>query len=141
MAESKTDPVPGNPTDWMWSGPPRRRPAGSVRMNGFGKASELRRISAGQVNGFGGNRAIGIGAGEQPFHRAFGAPVAAEQFQQPRRQQGLPILASFSEAHPEYVPRGVDVTHFELCGFGDAESRAVEHGQHGAMAETAGGLQ
>src|SRR5436305_620494 len=62
-------------------------------------------------------------------------------FQQPRRQQGLPILASFSEAHPEYVPSGVDVTHFELCGFGDAESRAVEHGQHGAMPETAGGLQ
>jgi pimeloyl-ACP methyl ester carboxylesterase len=109
--------------------------------NWFGEAGDLRRIPTGQVNGFGGNRSIGIGAGEQPFHGALGAPVAAEQFQQPRRQQGLPILASFSEPHPEDVTRGVDVAHFELGGFGDPESRAVEHGQHRAMAETAGRLQ
>ena len=31
MAESKSDPVPGNPRDWTWSGPQRRRPADSVR--------------------------------------------------------------------------------------------------------------
>ena len=110
-------------------------------MNGLGEAGDLRRIPAGQVNGFGGNRPLGIGAGEQPLRGALGAPVAAEQFQQPRRQQGLTILASFSEPHPEHVTRGVDVAHFELCCFRDPESRAVEHGQHRAMAETAGRLQ
>ncbi|MGB7846546.1 MAG: hypothetical protein WBL63_13090, partial [Candidatus Acidiferrum sp.] len=74
-------------------------------MNWLGDSGALGRIPAGQVNGFGGNRPFGIGAGEQPFHGAFGAPVAAEQFQQLRRQQGLPVLASFSEAHPENVTR------------------------------------
>src|SRR5438874_10333411 len=97
-----------------------------VRMNRFGEAGDARRIPAGQVNGFGGNRSTGIGAWEEPFHGALGAPVAAEQFQQPRRQQGLPILASFSEADPEDVSRGVDVAHFELGGFSNTESGAVE---------------
>jgi len=109
-------------------------------MNGLRKAGELRRIPAGQVNGLDRNRSIGIGAGEQPFSGALGAPVAAEQFQQPRRQQGLPILASFPESHPEDVTRRVDVAHFELGGFGDPQSRTVEHGQHRAMAEIGGAL-
>src|ERR1019366_7687616 len=103
-----------------------------VRMNWFGEAGDLRRIPAGQVNGFGGNRPLGIGAWEQPFHGALGAPVAAEQFQQLRRQQGLPVFASFSEAYPEYVTRAVDVAEFESGGFGDPEPGALEDGQHGA---------
>ena len=53
----------------------------------------------------------------------------------------MPVLASFSETHPEYVTRAVDVADFESGGFSDPESGAVEDGQHGAMAEIAGRLQ
>jgi hypothetical protein len=136
--------LPGSWTSSFWSS--RHSPGSGivpkrVRMNWFGDTGDLRRIPAGQVNGFGGNRSFGIGAGEQPFHGALGAPVAAEQFQQPWRQQGLPVLASFAEAYLEYVTRAVDVADFESGGFSDPESGTVEDGQHGAMAEIARRLQ
>jgi hypothetical protein len=35
-------------------------------------------------------------------------------------------VGTLSEAHPEYVTRGVDVAHFEMGGLVDAESRAVD---------------
>ena len=47
----------------------------------------------------------------------------------------------FALAHPQHVAAGIDVSRLELSRFARAQSTAVQHGQHCAVAQTAAGLK
>src|SRR5262252_10389202 len=67
-----------------------------MRRDGFYEAGETMRLLAGCFNGVLRDRPIAATAREQPFFRADGSPVAAQNLQQHRRQHHVPIFAAFA---------------------------------------------
>src|SRR5438309_1860547 len=111
-----------------------------VRMDGFRNAGCLCRLAASQVDGFGSDGPSAVPNRKQPIARPLGSPIPAQQLQQLGRQQGLPVLAPFALAHPQYVALGVDITRLEPSRLRNTESAAVQHRQHSAVAKLSGWL-
>src|SRR5579872_5101708 len=91
----------------------------------FGNTGDLSGIAASQEDGLGRDRASAGSVREQPTGGTFGSPVLAEQFEQLRRQKGLPISASFALTYPQNTAVRVDVGDLQLGDFADAESAAI----------------
>src|SRR5437899_12443935 len=107
-----------------------------VRMDGFRNAGCLCRLAASQVS----DGPSAVPNRKQPIARPLGSPIPAQQLQQLGRQQGLPVLAPFALAHPQYVSLGVDITRLEPSRLRNTESAAVQHRQNSAVAKLAGCL-
>ena len=76
-----------------------------MRRDGFYETGETMRLLAGCFNGVLRDRPIVATAREQPFFRADGSPVAAQNLQQHRRQHHIPIFAALCVAET-YVVQG-----------------------------------
>src|SRR5271169_3549398 len=103
-------------------------------MKRFQNAGELSGAATGQEDGLGRDRPSAGSVRKQPAGRTFGSPVFAEQFEQLRRQQRLPISGPFALTYPQDAAPRVEVGDSQLRNFADTESGAVQSRQQRAMA-------
>src|SRR5215469_5107849 len=108
-----------------------------VRMHRCGNTGGERGATASQIRCFRRDRPRTSGVGKQPGAGSLASPVGAQQMEQFRGEQGLPISATPALTNPQYAARRIDVGDFELDGFADAESGAVQDGQQSALAKRA----
>src|SRR5215831_3803047 len=99
-----------------------------MRMNRLGDAGEFGGVLASQNNGIAGEGSARFLTGEQPVLWPLPAKVATEQFQQFRRQKGLPVLAPFAATNPNHMAAAIDVGHFEVRYLGDSRTGSIHSG-------------
>src|SRR5580704_15790035 len=113
-----------------------------MRMHRFQNAGTSRGAAAGQEDHLGRDRSSSVAAGRKdPIAWTLDAPVSAEEFQELRGQQSLPVFASLALPHPEHVPAGVNVARLELGYLRNTEPAAIEDRQCNAIATFGRGFQ
>jgi hypothetical protein len=71
--------------------------------------------------------------GKQPVHRPAPLPIAAQFFQQARRQQRVTIFVAFALHHLDLLTGAVDVFGLEMTGFIEPQTRPINRHQKGPM--------
>src|SRR6202022_1296531 len=109
-----------------------------VRMHIVRKAGLARSSFASMVDHLGGDGVIAgmtTLAREQPYARFSSQPVPVlpEFVEQPCAEQYIAVFAAFTALDVDHHALAVDVTHFQACEFGTAESGGVERHQQSAM--------
>ena len=69
------------------------------------------------------------------------SPPGAQQFEQLRRQHGVPIFAALAAFDPQQHPLGIDIADLERDDFGDAQPGAVCGGERRLVLRTRRRLQ
>src|SRR6202161_3974535 len=101
-----------------------------VRMHFLVDASQPGRFSASAENGSGGERATGLGSGEEPAGGALPPPVGDQHFAQRLTELYLPILTALAAPYPDHPTAAVQVLYVEVGRFRYAEPGAIQRGQH-----------
>ena len=109
-----------------------------VRMHAFREAGPPRGTFAGMVDHLGSDGAIAgmiTLARKQPYARLSSQPVPVlpEFVEQLWAEQHIAIFAAFAALDVNHHALAVDVTNFQACEFGTAESGGVERHQQSAM--------
>src|SRR5260370_37278048 len=112
--------------------------AQGVRMHTVRKAGPPRSSFASMVDHLGSDGLIAgmtTLAREQPYARFSSQPVPVlpEFVEQPGAEQYIAVFAAFTALDVDHHALAVDVTNFQACEFGTAESGGVERHQQSAM--------
>jgi hypothetical protein len=83
-----------------------------------------RRLSAGMLNGVGGDRLAEI-PGEEPLLWPHAPPIVAQRVEQFRREHDIAVLVAFALGHPDHHPLVVERAGLQAKGFGDAQTGGV----------------
>ena len=95
-----------------------------MRADGFGDAATKARLSAGMLNGVGGDRSAEI-AGEEPLLRPHDPPIVTQRVQQFGREHDVAVLVALALGHPDHHPLVVERAGLQANGFGDAQAGGV----------------
>ena len=104
-----------------------------MRGNGFRETRQTMCFLAGGFDGVLRDRPIVTNAWEEPFFRAKGSPVAAQDLQQLGREHHIPIFTAFAELHADNHPPAVNAGGLQADGFRNAQTCGVAGGQDHAM--------
>jgi len=67
-------------------------------------------------------------------------PVLTQSLQQLRRQQHVAVTSALALAHMNDHPLAVDIGDLEMAHLGPAQTRCIQHHQHGAMHQVPGAV-
>src|SRR6266404_1018250 len=103
-----------------------------MRTDGFGDAATKARLSAGMLNGVGGDRLAEI-AGEEPLLRPHNPPIVTQRVEQFRREHDVTVLVALALGHPDHHPLVVERAGLQANGFGNAQTGGVAGLQDGLV--------
>ena len=100
-------------------------------------AGELAGLGARQPNGRSSNRSAGKVAWKEPRFGVRGLPIDPQDLQQSGREHDIAILLIFALHDPDHHALAVDIAHFQVYGFRNAQPCRVGGHQDGAVLATA----
>src|SRR3974390_954257 len=100
----------------------RKRVTQGMRRDRLGEASASMRFLACVFDRLSADRVTWKAAREQPFLWMRGAPIAAQDVEQLRRQHDVTILAAFALLDANHHSSAVDSCRLEANGFRDTQS-------------------
>src|SRR5204863_3543844 len=75
-----------------------------------------------------------MGRGKEPNLRPATLPIPAQLFQQPRREQSIPVLVALALNHANLMPLRMKIGDLEMTGFIESQPGAVDRHQKRTIA-------